>query len=247
MPDDMDVKPAKPAAKKAGVQRRQRMQSHLRNEQLLGCAIRVVARNGLGSSPHAATAKEASVSVPTVFAYFPTRAALLAEVVADVDRFYEDIGKGVLYKGDALEAILEFLKACARMVVQDPDRTRIWLDWSTSVGQGDLWELYLEFHRKAVRRIAAVVKRGQADGSIPPTIAPNEAALIIASGSHTVAQMMMTNTPLKTVMRYEEELVRAALHLPSRRELEQQRARKDARALAKGTGTKRKEKVDTPK
>ena len=41
--------------------------------------------------------------------------------------------------------------------------------------------------------------------------------------------------------------VPGALHLPSRRELEQQRARKDARALAKGTGTKRKEKVDTPK
>jgi TetR/AcrR family hemagglutinin/protease transcriptional regulator len=238
MPDDMDVKQRKPAAKKSAAQPRQRMQSHLRNEQLLGCAIRVVARNGLGSSPHAATAKEAGVSVPTVFAYFPTRASLLAEVVADVDRFYEDIGKAVLYKGDALAAILEFLQACARTVVQDPDRMRIWLDWSTSVGQEDLWSLYLEFQRKSVKRLSAVIKRGQADGSIAPTISPNEAAMIIASGGHTVAQLMLTNTPLKAVMRYEEELVRAALHLPSRRELEQQRARKDARASAKAVKAK---------
>jgi len=209
------------------------MQSHLRSEQLLGCAIRVVARNGLGSSPHAATAKEAGVSVPTVFAYFPTRAALLAEVVADVDRFYDDIGKGVLYSGDAVQAILDFLKACARTVVQEPDRMRIWLDWSTSVGQEDLWKLYLDFQRKSVKRLSAVIKRGQKDGSVPDTISPNEAAMIISGGGHTVAQMMLSETPLKTVMRFEEELVRAALHLPSRRELDRQKAAAHAKTVAK--------------
>jgi TetR/AcrR family hemagglutinin/protease transcriptional regulator len=200
------------------------MQSHLRSEQLLGCAVRVVARNGLGSSPHAATAKEAGVSVPTVFAYFPTRQALLAEVVADVDRFYDEIGKGILYKGNALESILEFLQACARTVIQDPDRMRIWLDWSTSVGQKELWDLYLEFQRKSVKRLSAAIKRGQKDGSIPLSISPNEAALIITSGGHTVAQMMLSDMPMKMVARFEEELVRAALHLPSKRELDMQRA-----------------------
>ena len=79
---------------------RQRMRSDLRSEQLLSCAIRVIARNGLGSSGHAAIATDAKVSVPTVFAYFPTRQALLRAVVEDVDRFYGTMAKSVLYAGD---------------------------------------------------------------------------------------------------------------------------------------------------
>src|SRR5690242_19979116 len=94
---------------------RQRMQSNLRREQLLDCAVRVIARHGLGSSPHAATAEEAAVSVPTVFAYFPTRVDLLRAVVGEVDRFYEDLSKTAVYrKLNPVDSIMAFLEACAK-------------------------------------------------------------------------------------------------------------------------------------
>ncbi len=194
--------------------RRQRMQSNLRREQLLDCAVRVIARNGLGSSPHAATAEEAGVSVPTVFAYFPTRLDLLRAVLGEVDRFYKDLSKTAVYRNlNAVESIMAFLEACAKAVSTHPDHTRIWLDWTSSIGQEDLWSMYLDFHEKSVDRVAAVIRKGQREGSIPRSVIPQEAALLICSGGHTVLLMMLTHTPMRIIKHFHHELVRGALHL----------------------------------
>ncbi len=50
--------------------RAQRLDPAERRPQLLQCAIRVFARRGLGGAHHAEIAREARVSVPTVFFYF---------------------------------------------------------------------------------------------------------------------------------------------------------------------------------
>jgi TetR/AcrR family hemagglutinin/protease transcriptional regulator len=202
----------KPERKK---ERRQRMNRDLRREQLLDCAVRVVARNGLGSSPHAATAKEANVSVATVFAYFPTRSDLMRAVVQDVDRFYETLSRKAFSNNlGAAEAIIQLLDGCARAVTSDPDRTKISLDWSSSLGQEDLWPLFLEFHRRSVVRIATIIRRGQRDKEIPSSVNAAEAALIIASSGQTTLLMVLTQTPMKTIRHYQLELVHGALHLP---------------------------------
>jgi len=196
-------------------QRRQRMNRDLRREQLLDCAVRVVARNGLGSSPHAATAKEAGVSVATVFAYFPTRTDLMRAVVQDVDRFYEALSRKEFSKNlGAADTILQLLEGCAVAVTTDPDRTKISLDWSSSLGQEDLWPLFLEFHRRSVVRIATIIRRGQRDREIPSSVNATEAALIIASSGQTTLLMVLTETPLKTIRHFHHELVHGALHLP---------------------------------
>src|SRR5216684_6885279 len=59
-----------------------------RRTLLLECALRVFARRGIGAARHAEIAREAKVSVPTVFFYFPTRDALVAAVVEEVARFF---------------------------------------------------------------------------------------------------------------------------------------------------------------
>jgi TetR/AcrR family transcriptional regulator, hemagglutinin/protease regulatory protein len=53
--------------------RARRLDPSERRPQLLECAMRVFARRGLGSARHSEIAKEAKVSVPTVFFYFPSR------------------------------------------------------------------------------------------------------------------------------------------------------------------------------
>ena len=65
-----------------------RLAAKARRELLLACALRVFARRGIGAAHHAEIAAAAGVSVPTVFVYFPTRAALVEAVLAEVERFY---------------------------------------------------------------------------------------------------------------------------------------------------------------
>src|SRR5579885_3157999 len=62
-----------------------------RKAVLLQTAIRVFARRGLGGARHTEIAREAGVSVPTVFFYFPTREALVHDVLTEVAGFYEDM------------------------------------------------------------------------------------------------------------------------------------------------------------
>lgn len=192
-----------------------RMDADRRRAQLLECAIRVVAQRGLGSSPHAATAREAKVSVPTVFAYFRSRVDLLRAVVEEVARFYFDLGATHLTRDKpAAEAILDFVRACARTPETHPDQVRIWLDWSSTVGN-EVWPLYLEFHENSVRRMATVVRRGVKEGSIPQGVRAIDAARLIFASGHTVAQMAFSGTPEKTIQRFQSNVVASALHLDS--------------------------------
>ena len=68
--------------------RARRLSPTERRTQLLTCALRVFARRGLGEARHAEIAKEAGVSIPAVFFYFPTRADLVDAVLCEVERFY---------------------------------------------------------------------------------------------------------------------------------------------------------------
>ncbi|HEY2487591.1 MAG TPA: helix-turn-helix domain-containing protein, partial [Candidatus Binataceae bacterium] len=57
-----------------------------RRTLLLRCALCVFARRGIGAARHAEIAREAKVSVPAVFFYFPTRQALVSAVLDEVAR-----------------------------------------------------------------------------------------------------------------------------------------------------------------
>jgi hypothetical protein len=136
-------------------------------------------------------------------------------VVQDVDRFYEDFARKEFSKKlDPVDTLLQFLEGCAMAVTTDPDRTKISLDWSSSLGQEDLWPLFLEFHRRSVVRIATIVRRGQREKKIPLGVNATEAGLIIASSGQTTLLMILTQTPMKTIRHYHRELVHGALHLP---------------------------------
>src|SRR5271156_346012 len=79
-----------------------------RRALLLGSAIRVFARRGIGAARHAEIAREAKVSVPTVFFYFPTREALVSAVLDEVARFFTEMAETIHSKPyPAPEIILE--------------------------------------------------------------------------------------------------------------------------------------------
>ena len=91
--------------------------------------MRVFARRGLGAARHAEIAKEAGVSVPAVFFYFPTREELVTAVLDEVDNFLMEMAENVhANERPAPEILLAHAQAFAASVDTHPDYARVWLD-----------------------------------------------------------------------------------------------------------------------
>ena len=126
----------------AASQKPRRLTAEARREQLLACALAVFARRGLGEARHAEVAREAGMSVPTVFNYFPTREALVLAVLDEVGRFILDEVLRPIQRDErpAPEVLRDSALAFAAAIETHPDHARVWLDWSTAV-RDDIWPL----------------------------------------------------------------------------------------------------------
>jgi len=200
-----------------------------RRAQLLRCALRVFARRGLGEARHAGIAKEAGVSVSTVFVYFPTRASLVDAVLGEVSRFLLEMADRIHAQDlPADEVVLQHATAFADSVETHPDLARVWLDWSTALRE-EVWPRYLEFQEQVVARIAETIRRGQREGTFGEEVDPEDDARLIVGSAHMIAQMMFVHRGGERVERFIRSLVHAAtgdarsrvpgpvVRLPSRR------------------------------
>jgi TetR/AcrR family hemagglutinin/protease transcriptional regulator len=122
-----------------------------RRALLLQCAVRVFARRGIGAAHHAEVAREAKVSVPTVFFYFPTREALVNAVLEEVARFIIEMAETAHGKHrPAPEIFLEHARAFADAVDTHPDHIRVLLEWSTAL-RDEVWPLRRISHDRRAR------------------------------------------------------------------------------------------------
>jgi TetR/AcrR family hemagglutinin/protease transcriptional regulator len=138
------------AARKPRADRR-RLKPDERHAQLLEAAMQVFARRGLGRGTHADVAEACGVVVGTVFLYFPTREALLAEVLAEVERESTAIAErcyagGRAHRKHSAATCVESLD----LVERKPEYALIWLDWSTAV-RDEVWPRYLAFQDRSWR------------------------------------------------------------------------------------------------
>lgn len=181
-----------------------------RRPQLLHCAMRVFARRGLGSARHSEIAREAKVSVPTVFFYFPTREALVKAVLDEVARFLTEMTERIhTSHGDAPDIVLAHAKAFADSVDTHPDYARVWLDWSTAI-RDEIWPLYLEFQENIVGIIANTVRRWQRERGMSEEEAEDDARLIVGS-AHMIAQLKFTRCAPEKVDHFLRTLVRSTI------------------------------------
>jgi TetR/AcrR family transcriptional regulator, hemagglutinin/protease regulatory protein len=172
--------------------------------------MRVFARRGLGSARHSEIAREAEVSVPTVFFYFPTREALVKAVLDEVARFLTDMTVQIHAAGrPAPEIVLAHAKAFADSVDTHPDYARVWLDWSTAM-RDEIWPQYLEFQENIVGIIANTIRRWQHERRISDEEAEDDARLIVGS-AHMVAQMKFTRCTPEKLDHFLRTLVRSAI------------------------------------
>jgi AcrR family transcriptional regulator len=184
-----------------------------RRAQLLECAVRVGARRGLGRLTHAATAKEAGTSVPTVFLYFPNREELLHAVIAEVDRFYTE--QGQVHHQSALpphDILANHLRAFADSIDTHRDHVLIWLQWSTSAGnEGTLRDDFLDYQGRMMRTLTATIRKSQAqDRQRPRGWVPDAARLILAS-AYAITQLKLMGQRQGEIERFIQHSVGMAL------------------------------------
>lgn len=179
-----------------------RMAKTERAAMIRKCALRVVARHGIGNTNHPLVAAEAQTSVATVFFYFPTHMRLLEYVLEDVAAFLlNDIVRKVAdAAANAHSAIERILLAFAESIDVDPDMARVWLDWSTAI-RSDVWVRYLAFHQQACGLIRDLLLVGQREGSLRRSIDASDAARVIVGLAHMIAQMKFSGSSTAEVHR----------------------------------------------
>ncbi|HVP31555.1 MAG TPA: TetR/AcrR family transcriptional regulator [Myxococcota bacterium] len=188
-----------------------RLSPEERRAQLLGVALRVFARRGLGEARHAEIAQEAGVSVPTVFVYFPTRAELVSAVLDEVADFLIAMAERIHdTRAPVPRVILAHAEAFAHSIDTHPAHARVWLDWSTAIRE-EVWPRYLAFQEKIVAIVEATLERGLRDGTVSVDVDPEDDARLIVGAAHMVAQMKLLQAAPERVARFVRTLVRATV------------------------------------
>lgn len=194
--------------------KRQWMRTADRRAQLLDSAIGVFARDGIGRATHAAIAEDTGVSVATVFVHFPNRQTLVHDVLEAVDALFSTMIRDVLDShDDARAALLALAQAFADSIDTHPDHVRVWLDWSTAI-RDQTWPGWLDFQKRALRRIRAKIRGGVRAGTVHPHIDVDAAARIFNGAAHIVALMKFGAARNADVDRMLVHLVDSALHIP---------------------------------
>ncbi len=174
---------------------------------LLACALRVFARRGVGAAHHAEIAAAAMVSVPTVFVYFPTRAALVDAVLAEVERFYIALAQQAhASRRPAPEVVTAHAMAFAHSIDEHPDHATVLLNWSSAV-RTEYWPRYQAMETRVVALIARSLARGQRQGSISKAIAPEDGARMLYGAAYLLAQRKLSRQPQAEVSRFFDAVV----------------------------------------
>ena len=202
---------SRPAARRKPRKRAARLDPAERRARLLAHALRVFGRRGLAGGRHAEIARAARVSVPAVFVYFPTREALVAAVLDEVERFYLEMVEETLRLDlPAPELLLALARAFTASVDAEPERARLWLEWGAALREQS-WPRYLAFQDHLVARVAEIVRRGVAQGTLPDDVDPEADARVVIAGAPVVVQMKLGGRPADEVERFLVTLVQATI------------------------------------
>ena len=147
-----------------------------------------------------------------MFTYFPTREALVREVLAETAGLYLSLADRHLSATavPAPKVLLDFAVAFAAFFDSHEDHTRILLEWSTAVRE-DVWPLFLEFHASMLEKLRDTIARGVAEGTIERSVDAENAALMLIGAAHLVLQMKFTGVPSERIFRFQLTLLRGAL------------------------------------
>ncbi|WP_321874146.1 TetR/AcrR family transcriptional regulator [Burkholderia ubonensis] len=144
-----------------------------KRRQILDAAIECFARNGFHGTSTASICSAAGMSPGNLFHYFPTKASIIEAIALEDQRIAVDIFAKWFDTEDAVTAIeeiaLEFMQ-----LASDPVHVRITVEISVEATRNeDIAALFAANESLVKGRLAALVKRGIAQGRIDRTLKPD--------------------------------------------------------------------------
>jgi TetR/AcrR family hemagglutinin/protease transcriptional regulator len=182
-----------------------------RRRHLLEAAIKALAKRGVARAGHADVAQIAGVSIPTVFFYFKTREILVDEVLADIERFlFSVMDAGLHRERTPREIVRQIFRIFIACVDSEPDRVRVWLDWSTAVRES-IWHKYLAVQERIIARFREMIISGQASGDIAPEVDSDDASHLLVGQAHMLVLMRLAKGEAERVSHFIDHLVETAI------------------------------------
>ncbi|MDX1303888.1 TetR/AcrR family transcriptional regulator [Photobacterium sp.] len=159
---------------------RTRLSPEKRKQQLLDFALDVFARRGIGRAGHADIAEMANVSVATVFNYFPTREALVEQVLVQVEnRFSQLLTQCLEDHNTSLHARLTGITHnLIDTVIEQQDWLKVWFEWSTSVRE-EIWPKYISENKSSLKRVTEIFANGIEKGELAADKTPDDLAHLL--------------------------------------------------------------------
>ncbi|WP_429109855.1 TetR/AcrR family transcriptional regulator [Aeromonas veronii] len=175
---------------RAEIRRRTRLSPEARRSQLMECAIEVFSRRGIGRAGHAEIAEQAKVSVATVFNYFNTREELVDEVLAEIERFVNQM-LSLAYgdQGSIFDKIQRHVRLSVDAAYDQPDYAGIWLEWSSSVRE-EVWPRYTRLLDQCLELIASELQTAMDAGEITSVLSAQDLARSLTGFGYVMMQMI---------------------------------------------------------
>ena len=175
---------------RAEIRRRTRLSPEARRNQLMECAIEVFSRRGIGRAGHAEIAEQAKVSVATVFNYFNTREELVDEVLAEIERFVNQmLSQAYGEQGSILDKIQRHVRLSVDAAYDEPDYASIWLEWSSSVRE-EVWPRYTRLLDQCLELIASELQTAMDAGEITSVLSAQDLARSLTGFGYVMMQMI---------------------------------------------------------
>lgn len=175
---------------RAEIRHRTRLSPEARRSQLMECAIEVFSRRGIGRAGHAEIAEQAKVSVATVFNYFNTREELVDEVLAEIERFVNQmLSQAYGDQGSIFDKIQRHVRLSVDAAYDQPDYAGIWLEWSSSVRE-EVWPRYTRLLDQCLELIASELQTAMDAGEITSVLSAQDLARSLTGFGYVMMQMI---------------------------------------------------------
>lgn len=196
-----------PVAEATRPLKRTRLAPVERRTQLVACAISAFAEYGLARATHSHVAERAGISVSAVHSYFRTRDDLVAAVLGVVEQELSEIVLGLLAAPKPVRECMDNLAdRFQRLAHEEPDKIKVWLDWSTGIG-AEIWQGYVALNDQFLEAAEKLLVRGKREGVIASALDAHAAARLYIGGAHTVVLMQFAGVSTHDINAYNTQLI----------------------------------------
>jgi AcrR family transcriptional regulator len=147
---------------------RTRLPARERELQILHAAVRVFARSNYRLAGTADIAREAGISEPTIYKYFPSKKVLFIRILQRIRERILEIWSEVAATrgGDGLSALRHMGQVYLENLRTHPDELKIQFQALAECDDADIVHQLRENHKEYVRFLARFVERGKREGVV---------------------------------------------------------------------------------